>query len=89
MDLRGGDSTYKDGDALKSLYANREMLVAVATQAKGVLEILDQAGTFTVSKEALRSEFPTASVPSPTANTGASDASNAPKSPRKPSKRSR
>ncbi|MCL5744920.1 MAG: type I-U CRISPR-associated RAMP protein Csb1/Cas7u [Acidobacteria bacterium] len=90
VDLRGGDSTYTDGDALRGLYANRDVLVAVATQAKGILEIPDQAGTFTLSKEALRAEFPTASVPSPpAAGTAASDGSNAPKSPRKPSKRSR
>lgn len=90
VDLRGGDSTYNDGGALRNLYADRKMLVAVATQAKGVLAIPDQAGPFTLSKESLRAEFPTAPAPSLIApGTGAPESSNAPKAPRKSSKRSR
>lgn len=57
--LRGGNSTYQDGDALRSFYANRE-ISSRATQAKGILAIPDQAGPFTLSKESLRAEFPTA-----------------------------
>ncbi|HUQ90438.1 MAG TPA: hypothetical protein VM120_02075 [Bryobacteraceae bacterium] len=66
VDLRGGNSTYQDGNALRNLYANREMVAAVATQTKGILAIPDQAGPFTLSKESLRAEFPTAPAPSPT-----------------------
>ncbi len=57
VELRGDVSTYGDGDALKSLYANRDMLVAIAKNAKNTLGVPDQAESFTVTKESLRGDF--------------------------------
>jgi len=64
VDLRGADSTYKDGEALKALYDNRDMLVALAAQAKSALGIPDRVGPFAVSKELLKADFPSTATPS-------------------------
>ncbi|MGO9231146.1 MAG: type I-U CRISPR-associated RAMP protein Csb1/Cas7u [Bryobacteraceae bacterium] len=65
VDLRGGDSAYKDGDALKTLYNSRNLLVALAAEAKSALGIPDKVGPFVVSKEALKADFPSSAAPSP------------------------
>jgi hypothetical protein len=68
VDLRGGDSTYVEADALKELYGNRDMLVAVATEAKKTLSIPDEAGPFCVTQDSLRESFRAAGTPSPVQN---------------------
>jgi len=65
VDLRGGDSAYKDGGALKALYNSRNLLVALAAEAKSTLGIPDEVGPFAVSKEALKADFPGPAAPSP------------------------
>ena len=82
VDLRGGDSSYKDSDALKALYSNRGMLVALATEAKRTLGIPDQVGPFAVSKESLKGDFPSAATPS-TATTPAGPPEPTPANPRR------
>ena len=42
VDLRGGDSTYEYADALKAIYNNRNVLVALAARAKGTIGIPDR-----------------------------------------------
>lgn len=64
VDLRGGDSTYEHADALKALYNNRNVLVALAARAKGALGIPDQVGPFAVSRESLKAAFPSTLAPS-------------------------
>jgi CRISPR-associated protein Csb1 len=44
VELRGGEAAYPDSAGLKSLYDDRNMLMAVAAQAKRALGIPDQAG---------------------------------------------
>jgi len=80
VDLRGGGPAYKDGDAIKGLYNDRRLLVALAADAKNTLGIPAEVGPFTVSKEALKADFPSPSAPSPSslpAGTPAAPASNA------------
>ncbi|MDI3254075.1 MAG: type I-U CRISPR-associated RAMP protein Csb1/Cas7u [Bacillota bacterium] len=62
VELRGGDGTYAEEGALKKLYEDRRMLIAVAKQAKGILEIPDQTGPFVLTKESLREDFRVASA---------------------------
>ncbi len=62
VELRGGDGTYAEEGALKKLYEDRRMLIAVAKQAKGILEIPDQTGPFVLTKESLREDFGVASA---------------------------
>lgn len=62
VELRGGDGTYAEEEALKKLYEDRRMLIAVAKQAKGILEIPDQTGPFVLTKESLREDFGVASA---------------------------
>ena len=64
VDLRGGDSSYGEASDLKKLYMNREMLVAIATEAKETLEIRGEAGSFSVTKESLRGDFGVPNTPS-------------------------
>lgn len=66
VELRGGDGTYAEAEALKRLYEDRRMLIAVAKQAKGILEIPDQAEPFVLTKESLREDFGFASAPGAT-----------------------
>jgi CRISPR-associated protein Csb1 len=62
VELRGGDGTYAEEGTLKKLYEDRRMLIAVAKQAKGILEIPDQTGPFVLTKESLREDFRVASA---------------------------
>jgi hypothetical protein len=57
VELRGGDGTYKEVEALKDLYEDRRMLIAVANKAKEILEIPVQAGPFVVTKDVLKEDF--------------------------------
>lgn len=57
VELRGGDGTYAEEEALKKLYEDRHMLIAVAKQAKEILEIPDQTGPFVLTRESLREDF--------------------------------
>jgi hypothetical protein len=69
VELRGGDETYTEAEALKKLYEDRRMLIAIAKQEKGILEIPDQIGPFVLTKESLREDFgvapPTGATPPP------------------------
>jgi CRISPR-associated protein Csb1 len=69
IDLRGGDSAYKDSDGLKALYNNRNLLVALAADAKSTLGIPDEVGPFAVLKEALKADFPSPAAPNTTNST--------------------
>ncbi len=62
VELRGGDETYTEAEALKKLYEDRRMLIAIAKQAKGILEIPDQTGPFVLTKESLGEDFGVASA---------------------------
>jgi CRISPR-associated protein Csb1 len=57
VELRGGGGTYTEAEALKKLYEDRRMLIAIAKQAKGILEIPVQIGPFVLTKESLREDF--------------------------------
>jgi len=87
VDLRGGDSTYEDGDAVKALYNNRNLLVALAAEAKSILGIPNEVGPFTVSKEALKADFPSPG-PSPSTSPAGTPASPAASAGRRRTKKS-
>jgi CRISPR-associated protein Csb1 len=61
IELRGGDAVYEDSAALHALFTNRDLLIGVAKEAKKRLAIPDKLDDFVVSKEALRSDFDSAS----------------------------
>ena len=89
VDLRGGDSSYGEASDLKKLYMNREMLVAIATEAKETLEIRGEVGSFSVTKESLRGDFgvPNTPILGPTA--GSVEAAKESKPRRRASKKPR
>jgi CRISPR-associated protein Csb1 len=89
VDLRGGDPDYPDSKALKALYDNREVLVALAAQAKRTLEIPDQGGPFLVSRESLKADFSSGAAPSPGTTPTGTPEPNPTGSPRRSSRRSR
>ena len=59
VELRGGDSGYKDAAELVALFTNRALLRAVAEDARKALEIPDRLDDFVVSQESLKSDFET------------------------------
>lgn len=65
-DLRGGLADYADADAVKKLYGNRALLIAIATEAVAALGIPQSLDAFEVTKEELRKEF-SESTPPPAA----------------------
>lgn len=71
IELRGGVRDYPDAESLKQLYQNRDLLIAVATEAKDKLGIPSRLSDFVVSKETLQADFVTTAVP--TAQAPASD----------------
>ena len=89
VDLRGGDSACADAAALIKLYADRDMLVAVAADAKHTLGIPDQAGPFTVSKESLKVELGVATASNPAQATAGAQEATGSKGLRKAPKKSR
>jgi CRISPR-associated protein Csb1 len=89
VELRGGDATYPDADALRSLYTNREMLVDIATQAKVALGIPEKIGPFCISKASLKGELGSESVSVPAQTVGDTASVPVPKSRRGASKKSR
>lgn len=70
IELRGGDTDYKDSAALHALFRNRDLLIAIAEDARKKLTIPDKLADFVVSKEALKSDFDGASK----VNRGSADA---------------
>jgi len=87
VDLRGGNSTYCDAAKLKSLYDSRDVLVAVAANAKRTVGIPDTAGPYSVTKESLKVDFGVTVAPAPAQPAPSIPVAQEPKS--KPSKRSR
>ena len=57
IELRGGDAEYADADALCTLFNNRDLLRAIAEDAKEKLQIPNKLDDFIVSPEALRADF--------------------------------
>lgn len=56
-ELRGGEAEYADADALYALFKNRNLLKAIAEDAKQKLEIPKELDDFIVSAEALKADF--------------------------------
>jgi hypothetical protein len=61
--LRGGAGDYPEAEALKELYQNRDLLVAVATEAKDKLGIPSKLSDFVVTRETLKGDFVATAVP--------------------------
>jgi hypothetical protein len=61
--LRGGAGDYPEAEALKELYQNRDLLIAVATEAKDKLGIPSKLSDFVVSRETLKGDFVATAVP--------------------------
>jgi len=61
--LRGGVPDYPDAESLKELYQNRDLLIAVATEAKDKLGIPSTLSDFVVSRETLQGDFVTTAAP--------------------------
>jgi len=86
VELRGGDGTYAEDEALKKLYEDRRMLIKVAKEAKEILEIPDQTEPFVLTKESLREDFgvaPATGATPPPANAAEEVASKASRRPKK------
>ena len=65
VELCGGDAAYPDAGALRTLFKNRDALIAVARDAKATLEIRDRLDDFVVSAEDLRADFDTGAPKAP------------------------
>jgi CRISPR-associated protein Csb1 len=89
VDLRGGDSSYGEAADLKKLYRDRQMLVAIATEAKETLEIPDEAGPFNVTRGSLRGDFGVSNTPSPGPTASGAEVARAARPPRRASKKTR
>jgi hypothetical protein len=75
VELRGGVRDYPDAESLKELYQNRDLLIAIAAEAKAKLVIPSALPDFVVSKETLKADF--ATTPEATAGIGANDKTTA------------